>query len=107
MLASDVTLVGNHPKFVKAIEFAKNLAVTKAPVLVVGESGTGKRAICQFIHRKLNESKCDETMVSVDCSQEAQKVENEVLGHRDAETGRFNKGVLRESQRRYSHPCQH
>jgi two-component system response regulator FlrC len=50
MFASDVTLVGNHPKFVKAIDFAKNVAVTKAPVLVVGESGTGKRAICQYIH---------------------------------------------------------
>jgi two-component system response regulator FlrC len=92
MLASDVTLVGNHPKFVKAIEFAKNLAVTKAPVLVVGESGTGKRAICQFIHRNSMRAN-SETMV-VDCSQEAQKVENEVLGYRDAETGRFNKGVL-------------
>jgi transcriptional regulator with PAS, ATPase and Fis domain len=72
MLASDVTLVGNHPKFVKAIEFAKNLAVTKAPVLVVGESGTGKRAICQYIHQS-SMSKCDEKYY-VDCSQMLKKL---------------------------------
>jgi two-component system response regulator FlrC len=91
MFASDVTLVGNHPKFVKAIDFAKNVAVTKAPVLVVGESGTGKRAICQYIHQSSMRNAME--ILSVDCSQDAQKVENEILGHRDEE-GRFNKGVL-------------
>jgi two-component system response regulator FlrC len=92
MFASEVTLVGNHPKFIKALELAKNLAVTKAPVLVVGESGTGKKAFCQFIHQ--NSGRKESELFIVDCSQDDQQVENAILGYRDEETGRFNKGVL-------------
>ena len=91
MFASEVRLVGNHPKFIKAIEFANNIAVTKAPVLVVGESGTGKKSICNLIHQKSARSKGD--ILVVDCSQEAQVVENEILGFRDEE-GKFNRGIL-------------
>ena len=91
MFASEVRLVGNHPKFVKAIEFASNVSVTKAPVLIVGESGSGKKSICNYIHRK--SARANEEILSVDCSQEAQAVENEILGHRD-EAGSFNKGIL-------------
>ncbi|MAX66081.1 MAG: sigma 54-interacting transcriptional regulator [Bacteriovoracaceae bacterium] len=94
MFASELRLVGNHPKFIKAIEFAGNVAVTKAPVLIVGESGSGKKTICQFIHTKSARSSLP--LLTVDCSQEAQTVENEILGYRDEE-GRFNKGVLERS----------
>ena len=92
MFASEITLVGNHPKFIKALELAKNMAVTKAPVLIVGESGTGKKAFCQYIHQ--NSGRKEGDFFIVECAQEAQKVENEVLGYRDEETGRFNKGIL-------------
>lgn len=95
MFASEVKLIGNHPKFVKALEFAKNVAVTKAPVLVVGESGTGKKTFCNFVHQ--NSARKNEQILTVNCAEEAQKVENAILGHRDEETGRFNKGVLEEA----------
>ncbi len=89
---SSVQLVGNHPKFVKALDFAKNVAVTKAPVLVVGESGSGKKSFCQFVHS--SSARTSAEFLSVDCSQEAKVVENQILGYRDEETGRFNKGIL-------------
>ena len=95
MFASEVKLFGNHPKFVKALEFAKNVAVTKAPVLVVGESGTGKKTFCNFIHQK--SARGSEKILVVNCSEDAQRVENAILGYRDEETGRFNKGVLEEA----------
>jgi len=91
MFASELQLVGNHPKIIKAIEFSKNVAVTKAPVLIVGESGSGKKTICHYIHR--SSARKDSPILDVDCSQEAKTVENEILGFRDAE-GKFNKGVL-------------
>lgn len=91
MFASELKLVGNHPKVIKAIEFSKNVAVTKAPVLIVGESGVGKKTICHYIHK--NSARKLAEILDVDCSQEAQAVENEILGHRDAD-GKFNKGVL-------------
>lgn len=91
MFASE-NLVGNHPKFVKAVEFAKNLSVTKSPVLVVGESGSGKKAFCGYVHN--NSARNAGEVLVVDCSQDAKQVENEILGYRDEETGSFNKGVL-------------
>lgn len=86
-----VQLVGNHPKFVKAIDFANNLAVTKAPALIVGESGSGKKAFCNYIHSTSARNAGD--FLTVDCAQDAKRVENEILGYRD-ETGSFNKGLL-------------
>ena len=91
MFASEVRLVGSHPKFVKAIEFAGNVAVTKAPVLIIGESGSGKKTFCHYIHKASARGALP--LLVVDCAQEVQQVENEILGHRDEE-GKFNKGIL-------------
>lgn len=92
MFASEVKLVGNHPKFIKAMELAQNVAVTKSPLLVIGESGSGKKATCRFVHQ--NSARREKEVLFVDCAQDAQMVENEILGYRDEETGRFNKGIL-------------
>lgn len=92
MFATELNLVGNHPKFVKALDFARNLSVTKSPVLVVGESGSGKKSFCQFVHK--NSARANGETLIVDCSLDAKNVENEILGYRDEETGSFNRGVL-------------
>ena len=87
-----VELFGQDPKIQKAISIARNVSVTKAPVLVVGEAGVGKRSLSQFIHQ--NSARAEGEFATVDCSNEAQQVENEILGYRDEESGRFNKGIL-------------
>jgi two-component system, response regulator FlrC len=92
MDAVRVELFGQDPKIQKAISIARNVSVTKAPVLIVGEAGVGKRSLSQFIHG--NSARADAQFAIVDCSNEAQRVENEILGHRDEESGRFNKGIL-------------
>ncbi len=95
MFASELELVGASPKFQKSVDFAKNVAVTKTPVLIVGESGTGKKTFCRYIH-SLSARNISNFFV-VDCSQDAKKVEQEILGYRDVETGRFNKGILEKA----------
>ena len=92
MQGTTLELVGNDLKFVKAKEFALNIAVTKTPAIVVGEAGTGKRALCELIHA--NSARRSQEFVIVDCANTSKKVENEILGYRDEETGRFNKGAL-------------
>ena len=92
MEVQSVELIGSDAKFLKAKEFATNLGSTKVPALIVGESGTGKRSLCRFIHD--NSSRCDEEFVVVDCSGTPREVENSLLGFRDEETGRFTKGAL-------------
>ncbi len=88
----NVELFGNDPKIKKAIRIAQNVAVTKSPVLIIGETGVGKRTLGMFIHQ--NSSRKNHSTHIVDCAEEAQIVENNILGYRDEETGRFHKGVL-------------
>ncbi len=92
MLSQGLTLVGNHPKFNTALETARNVAVTKTPVLISGEAGSGKKAFGMYIHN--NSARKNARLEIVDCSLDTQTVEKMVLGYRDDETGRFNRGVL-------------
>lgn len=87
-----VELFGSDPKTQKSLAQARNLAVTKASVLVAGENGTGKRTLARYIHE--NSTRATQSLEIVDCSLSSQEVENKILGHRDAVSGRFNKGVL-------------
>jgi two-component system response regulator FlrC len=85
--------VGTNPKHLKAIEFAKNLSVSKTPVLINGEIGTGKQALCQFIHQ--NSARRERPILFIDCSKNPNEVKNEILGYRD-ESGKFHRGVLEQ-----------
>ncbi len=44
-------IVGDHPEFRRALETAAMLASSEAPVLILGETGTGKDLIAKFIHK--------------------------------------------------------
>ncbi len=85
-------LFGKDPKIQKALTVATNVAVTKSPVLIVGEVGIGKRTLGEYIHS--HSSRNGSVILAVDCSLEAETVENQILGYRDAETGNFIKGAL-------------
>ncbi len=87
----NVELFGRDPKIQKAISVARNVSVTKAPVLIVGEIGVGKKTLGKFIHE--NSSRSTKIREMVDCALDHQTVENEILGYRDDE-GRFQKGIL-------------
>jgi len=92
MLSQGFALVGNHPKFNQALESARHIAVTKTPVLISGEVGAGKKALGIYIHQ--HSARKGARLEIVDCSQDVELVERAVLGHRDTETGKFNRGVL-------------
>lgn len=83
---------GQDPKIVKAVKVARNVAVTKVPVLVVGEAGVGKKTLARFIHE--NSTRANKPFVTVDCGAGSTQVENEILGYRETESGRFVKGAL-------------
>ena len=85
-------LFGQDPKVKKAISIARNVSVTKAPVLIVGEAGVGKRTLSNLIHDY--STRAAQKMQVIDCSMSPEEVENSILGHRDDESGRFHKGIL-------------
>lgn len=92
MDAVNVDLFGKDLKVQKALVHAKNIAVSKAPVLVMGEPGVGKRSLAKYIHQ--NSGRSQKPFEVVDCSGTSQEVENLILGYRDQESGRFNRGIL-------------
>ncbi len=44
-------IVGDHPSVVKALETGALLAPSDVPVLILGETGTGKELLARFLHR--------------------------------------------------------
>ena len=91
MLIENFKIVGINPKFLKAIEIGRNLAVTKLPALICGEMGTGKNSLSHYIHE--NSNRRMSKFIIVDCSQKHEEVEKSILGYRD-EQGKFHKGAL-------------
>lgn len=96
MEAVRVELFGQDPKIQKAVAQARNVSVTRAPVLIVGEAGTGKRTLGRYIHEHSN--RADRPLEIVDCSSDSQDVENKILGFKD-NTGKFHRGVLESANR--------
>ena len=72
----NVELFGRDPKVQKAVNVASNVSVTKAPVLITGEAGVGKRTLSKFIHE--NSSRASKPFEMVDCSSDSQTVENHI-----------------------------
>ncbi|RLA62522.1 MAG: hypothetical protein DRQ89_09450, partial [Epsilonproteobacteria bacterium] len=87
----NVELFGQDPKVERTISMAKNVAVTKATILIVGEIGVGKRSLGNLIH--MNSNRANNPILVVDCTKGHKDVENAILGFSDEETGRFRKGA--------------
>jgi DNA-binding NtrC family response regulator len=74
-------LVGNHPTFLRAVEKVKLFAASDAPVLITGETGTGKELFAHAIHSL--SSRRHGPFIPADCSTLPEPLaENELFGHR-------------------------
>jgi len=91
----NVELFGQDQKVLKALSVARNVSVTKAPVLIVGEAGVGKRSLGRYIHQ--NSTRANKPLCIVDCAESSVEVKRQILGHRDEESGRFNRGILEQA----------
>jgi hydrogenase-4 transcriptional activator len=73
-------LVGSSPAWIRAIEAIRMVAGTELPVLVLGETGTGKELASRSIHRL--SARADQPFVAVNCSALAPSLaESELFGH--------------------------
>jgi transcriptional regulator with PAS, ATPase and Fis domain len=80
-------MVGKSKAFVAVMEQLKMVASAQAPVLLQGETGTGKELAANFIHN--NSARRDQPFMTVDCTVLTEPLfEAEVFGHaRGAYTG--------------------
>ena len=72
-------LVGSDPALVHALGFARAMAASRVPMLIVGEAGTGKETVARTIHA---ESGRTGAFLVVECAGVAAEiVESELFGH--------------------------
>ncbi|PCG19615.1 sigma-54 dependent transcriptional regulator [Brachyspira sp. G79] len=97
-------MIGHSAKILKVYEAIKQVARTKATVLIEGESGTGKELVASAIHQISDRAK--QPYITVNCAALSEGVlESELFGHEkgsftgavDKKIGRFeaaNKGTI-------------
>ena len=88
-------IVGNSPPMQRIFEIIRQVAPTKASVLVQGETGTGKELVARAIH--YNSPRKNRSFVAVNCGALSQSLlESELFGH---EKGSFTGAVSQRAGR--------
>lgn len=76
----DINLIGRSQVFIEVMKQVGRVAATNLPVLLTGESGTGKDLIASAIHRR--GGRADKPFVAVNCGAiPAELIESELFGH--------------------------
>jgi len=79
-VASYDELVGTDPRMLDIYKMIGSIAGTRAPVLIRGETGTGKELIARTIHT--NSSTAEEPFVAINCTAVPENLlESELFGH--------------------------
>lgn len=74
-------IIGRSPALLNVLDTVKRIAATDAPVLIMGENGTGKELIAETIHR--NSLRRSKGMVKVNLGGISSSLfESEMFGHR-------------------------
>jgi arginine utilization regulatory protein len=90
-------IVGNNPEFLQALEAARMAAGSPSPVMLYGETGTGKELFAQSIHN--GSRRCHHRYVAVNCGAIPENLLEGILfgTARGAFTGAMDKKGLFES----------
>ena len=87
------SILGNSKALKAAVQLAQKVSVTDVPVLLTGETGTGKEVFAQAIH--YNSKRGKQNFVAVNCSSFSKELlESEMFGHR---AGSFT-GALKDKK---------
>lgn len=92
------SIIGNDPKIVELKKKSMKLAKTDFPVLVTGETGTGKELIAKALHNE--SSRSDKPLISINCGAiPAGLMESELFGYEEgAFTGAKKGGKIGKFQ---------
>ena len=84
-------IIGQHPAMARVLGLAKQVAKSKATVLISGESGTGKEMFARFLHHHSDRN--NKPFVAINCAALPEHLlESELFGHeKGAFTGAINR----------------
>ncbi|MCP8465518.1 sigma-54-dependent Fis family transcriptional regulator [Pseudomonas sp. ZM23] len=87
-------LAGNHPRYARALRMARQGLVNELPVLLLGETGSGKEVVARALHQA--SARSDKPFVAVNCAAIPEGlIESELFGYRDgAFTGSRRGGMV-------------
>ena len=89
---SKFQIIGRHPAVLRVLALAKQVAQSKATVLISGESGTGKEMFARYLHH--NSDRADQPFVAINCAALPEHLlESELFGH---EKGAFTGAISRK-----------
>lgn len=88
----DKAIIGEHPAVARVLALARQVAPSKATVLISGESGTGKEMFARYIH--VQSGRENGPFVAVNCAALPEHLlESELFGH---EKGAFTGAISRK-----------
>lgn len=88
---SKFQIIGRHQAVLRVLALAKQVAKSRATVLISGESGTGKEMFARYLHH--NSDRIDKPFVAINCAALPEHLlESELFGHeKGAFTGAINR----------------
>lgn len=90
--AKDFRIVGQNPAIARVMKLARQVAPSKATVLITGESGTGKEMFARYLHG--HSKRANGPFVAVNCAALPEHLlESELFGH---EKGAFTGAIARK-----------
>lgn len=88
----DFSIIGKHPAVARVLALARQVAPSRATVLIFGESGTGKEMFARYIHA--HSGRENGPFVAVNCAALPEHLlESELFGH---EKGAFTGAIARK-----------
>jgi DNA-binding NtrC family response regulator len=93
LVPTEKGMISRNAQIARLLEVARNVASSKATVLILGESGTGKELLASFIHR--HSDRDGRPFVAMNCAALPDTLaESELFGH---EKGAFTGAVQRKT----------
>jgi DNA-binding NtrC family response regulator len=90
--AKTVPIIGEHPALLRVLALARQVAPSKASVLISGESGTGKEMFARFLHQYSD--RAGGPFIAINCAALPEHLlESELFGH---EKGAFTGAISRK-----------